>query len=65
MFYIPFSLRKMLVFQVARLGSREGMGEMTGKKIRAVDILLISAWFLSMETLFLTPTKWFNNLKIG
>lgn len=55
----------MLVFQVARLGSREGMGEMTGKKFRAVDILLISAWFLSMETLFLTPTKWFNNLKIG
>lgn len=34
MFYIFVSLRKIFVFQVARLGNREGMGEMTGNKIQ-------------------------------
>lgn len=47
-----FSLRKIFVFQVARLGNREGMGEMTEKNFRTVDILQISTCFLSMETLF-------------
>lgn len=69
MFYIFFSLRKIFVFQVARLGDREGMGEITEKKFKTVEILLISTWFLSMKTLFeyhfQTPIKWFHNFKIG
>lgn len=50
--HVFFSLRKIFVFQVARLGNREGMGEMTEKNFRTVDILQISTCFLSMETLF-------------